>query len=49
MVLNWQAVARTLGGLLLFLGVALLLPALVGIYYSEPSWWSFAASAGIAD
>lgn len=48
MALNWKAVTRTLGGLLLFLGVALLLPALVGLYYAESSWWSFAASAGIA-
>lgn len=48
MVLNWKAVIRTLGGLLLFLGVALLLPALVGLYYAEPSWWSFATAAGLA-
>jgi len=48
MVLNWKAVVRTLGGLLLFLGVALLVPALVGLYYNEPSWWSFVAAAGLA-
>ncbi|NBB74070.1 MAG: TrkH family potassium uptake protein [Bacteroidetes bacterium] len=48
MVLNWKAVTRTLGGLLLFLGVALVLPALVGLYYGEVSWWSFAAAAGLA-
>jgi trk system potassium uptake protein TrkH len=48
MVLNWKAVARTLGGLLLFLGTALLMPALVGLLYGEPSWWSFVASAGVA-
>lgn len=48
MVLNWKAVARTLGGLLLFLSVALLLPALVGLYYQEPSWWSFGVTACLA-
>ncbi len=48
MVLNWKAVVGTLGGLLLFLGVALLMPALVGLYYAEPSWWSFAAAAVLA-
>jgi trk system potassium uptake protein TrkH len=48
MVLNWKAVVRTLGGLLLFLGVALLFPAGVGLYYGEPSWWSFVAAAALA-
>jgi trk system potassium uptake protein TrkH len=45
MVLSWKAVVRTLGGLLLFLGGALLLPAGVGLYYGEPSWWTFAVTA----
>lgn len=48
MMLNWKAVVCTLGGLLLFLGVALLLPAAVGLYYGEPAWWSFGATAGLA-
>ncbi len=48
MVLNWKAVIRTLGGLLLFLGVALVAPAFVGLYYQEPSWTSFLVAAAIA-
>jgi len=47
-VLNWNVVARTLGGLLLFLSVALLLPAGVGAFYQEPEAWSFLVSAAIA-
>jgi trk system potassium uptake protein TrkH len=43
--LDLNAVARTLGGLLLFLGVALVLPALVGLWYGEASWWAFAVTA----
>ena len=48
MVLNLPVVARTLGGLLLFLGVALLMPALVGWIYAEPSAWGFVYAAGLA-
>ncbi len=47
MVLDLQAVARTLGGLLLFLAGALVLPALVGLVYGEASWWAFAATAAV--
>jgi len=36
-VLNIRAVLRTLGVLLFFLGVALLLPMGVGLYYHEAS------------
>jgi trk system potassium uptake protein TrkH len=43
--LNAKAVARTLGALVAFLGGALLLPMLVGLYYGEPSWWSFGVVA----
>ena len=38
---NVKAVVRTLGALLAFLGIALLLPMGVGLLYGEPSWWSF--------
>lgn len=48
MVLNVRVVARTLGGLLLFLGVALLMPALVGWIYAEPSAWGFVWAAMLA-
>jgi trk system potassium uptake protein TrkH len=47
-VLDLRAVARTLGGLLLFLAVALLLPALVGWLYGEASWWTFLVTALLA-
>ncbi len=45
MVLNIRAVAYTLGILVLFLGVALLLPMVVALYYDEPSWWAFGVTA----
>ena len=44
-MLDVKAVARTLGGLLMFLGVALVVPALVGLMYGESSWWTFAVTA----
>lgn len=48
MVLNLKAVGGTLGALLFFLGVALLLPMGVGIAYGEASWWSFGVTALLA-
>ena len=48
MVLNLKAVARTLGALLFFLGVALLAPMGVGIAYGEATWWSFGVAALLA-
>ena len=48
MLLNFPVVLRTLGGLLLFLGGALLMPALVGWIYAEPEAWGFVWAAGLA-
>lgn len=48
MILNVRAVARTLGALMFFLGVALLLPMGVGLLYGEASWWSFGVTALLA-
>ena len=48
MLLNAKAVAATLGVLLLFLGVALIIPMLIGLFYGEPGWWSFGACAVLA-
>ena len=45
MVLNFRAVAYTLGILVLFLGVALLIPMGVALYYGEPTWWAFGATS----
>ncbi len=45
MVVNVKVVASTLGALLFFLGVALLLPMFVAIGYGEASWWSFLVTA----
>jgi len=45
MSLHWTAIARTLGGLLLFAGVALLVPAGVALGYGEAAWWSFGGTA----
>ncbi len=48
MVLNVKAVVGTLGLLLFFLGIALLLPMIVGLIYGEASWWSFGVTALLA-
>ena len=45
MVLNLKAVITTLGALLFFLGIALLMPMGVGLIYGEASWWSFGLAA----
>ena len=44
-VVNLRAVAGTLGALLVALGLALLAPLCVGLFYGEPSWWSFGVTA----
>ena len=48
MVLNLRIVFGTLGLLVIFLGVALLLPAGVGLFYGEAAWLDFAVTAGAA-
>lgn len=48
MVLNLKAVITTLGALSFFLGLALLTPMGVGLYYDEASWWSFGVTALLA-
>ncbi len=48
MLLNIKAVSRTVGALLFFLGLSLVMPMLVGVYYNEPSWWSFGVAALLA-
>ncbi len=45
MILNLKAVFGVLGALLVFLGIALVGPAIVGLIYSEPEWWTFAVTA----
>lgn len=45
MVLNLRAIVSTLAALVAFLGIALVVPALVGLGYGEPSWWAFAVTA----
>lgn len=45
MVLNLKAVFGTLGILLFFMGVALILPMLIGLLYGEASWWSFGVTS----
>ncbi|MGB0650744.1 MAG: TrkH family potassium uptake protein [Rhodothermales bacterium] len=45
MVLNVRAVAYTLAILVLFLGVAMLIPMAVGLYYGEDVWWTFAVTS----
>ncbi len=48
MILNLRAIIGTLCVLVFFLGIALLVPFFVGLYYQEASAWSFAITAGIA-
>ncbi|MEP0548352.1 MAG: potassium transporter TrkG [Rhodothermales bacterium] len=45
MIVNLRSVAGTLGALLVALGVALLFPMGVGLWYGEASWWSFGVTA----
>ena len=45
MVLNFRAVLFTLGTLVFFLGIALLLPMIVALIYGEPEWWTFGVTA----
>jgi trk system potassium uptake protein TrkH len=47
-VVDVRAVAGVLGALVFFLGVALLLPMLVGLAYGEASWWGFGVTALVA-
>ncbi|MEM6647316.1 MAG: potassium transporter TrkG [Bacteroidota bacterium] len=44
-MIDVRAVLRTLGVLLLFLGMALLLPMGVALFYGEAAWWSFGVTA----
>lgn len=48
MLINFKVVGATLGALMFFLGVALLIPAAIGVAYGEASWWSFGVTALIA-
>ena len=48
MILNVKAVVGTLGVLLFFLGVALVLPLLVDLIYGEGHWLAFGATAVLA-
>jgi trk system potassium uptake protein TrkH len=45
MILDWKAVAGVLGALLCALGVALLAPLGVALFYGEAEWWGFGAAA----
>ncbi len=45
MIVNLRAVTGTLGALLVALGVSLLFPMGVGLFYGEASWWSFGVTA----
>ena len=45
MIIDWKAVAGVLGALLFALGLSLLAPMLVGVFYGEPEWWGFGATA----
>ena len=45
MVLDLKAVVGVLGALLFALGIALLAPMGVALFYGEPEWWGFGATA----
>lgn len=44
-MIDWKAVSGVLGALIVALGIALLLPAIVGLAYGEGEWWGFAVTA----
>lgn len=48
MILQVKAIFGTLGALVFFLGVAMLGPVIVALYYGEPAGWSFLATAATA-
>jgi trk system potassium uptake protein TrkH len=48
MVVNIKIVASTLGALIFFLGIALLLPAGVALIYGESAWLSFLVTAALS-
>jgi len=48
MLINTKAVLATLGALLVFLGVALIFPMAVGLYYAEATWWCFGVASLIS-
>lgn len=48
MALNWKPVAGTLAALIGFQGIALWIPALVGAWFGEGSWWTFAAVGAVS-
>lgn len=48
MVLNVKAVVGTLSILLFFLGIALMLPLVVGLLYGETSAWSFGITSALS-
>ncbi len=45
MIIDWKAITGIMGVLLVALGAALVVPALVGLAYGEAEWWAFAATA----
>ena len=45
MVLDLKAVVGVLGALLFALGIALLAPMGVALFYGEPQWWGFGVTA----
>lgn len=45
MIIDWKAITGIMGVLLVALGVALVVPALVGLAYGEAEWWGFGATA----
>ncbi|MCH7976490.1 MAG: TrkH family potassium uptake protein, partial [Bacteroidetes bacterium] len=45
MVLDFKAVVGVLGALMFALGLALLAPLGVALFYSEPEWWGFGVTA----
>ncbi|MFO7847645.1 MAG: TrkH family potassium uptake protein [Balneolaceae bacterium] len=44
--IDFRLISGILGGLIFFLGVSLLLPLLVALFYNEPSWTAFLITAG---
>ena len=45
MIVDWKAVSGILGVLLVALGISLVAPMAVALFYGEAAWWTFAVTA----
>ncbi len=46
--IDFKIITGVMGGLIFFLGIALLFPLFIALIYTEPSWVAFAITAGVS-